>query len=66
MNEIQEYFYRIADDEEVRLDALDIAEFRNKIFSGYPRNMVIAYEEADRVELEDRGVKLVQKPEIVE
>jgi len=66
VNKTQEYFYRLADDEEVRLDALDIAEFRNKIFSGYPHNMTIAYEEADRVELEDRGVKLVQKPEIVE
>lgn len=60
---MQEDFYRLADDEEVRLDAPDIAEFRNEIFSGYPRNMAIAYEEADRVELENKGVRLVQKPE---
>ena len=55
--------YRLADDEDVKNDAEMIAEFRNRIFSGLPQNMALAYEEADRVELEDKGVKLVQRPE---
>lgn len=39
-----------------------IVEHRDRVFSGYPQNMALAYEEADRVELEEKGVKLVQKP----
>lgn len=55
--------YRLADDKNVKNDAEMIAEFRNRIFSGHPQNMALAYEEADRIELEDKGVKLVQRPE---
>jgi hypothetical protein len=55
--------YRLADDEEVKQDAEDIAEFRNNEFSGYPQNMAFAYEEDDRQELAEKGVKLVQRPE---
>lgn len=55
--------YRLADDEEVKLDAKMIAEHRDEVFSGYPQNMAFAYEEADRQELTQKGVKLVQKPE---
>jgi hypothetical protein len=47
----------------VKRDAEMIAEHRDEIFSGYPQNMAFAYEEADRVELSDKGVKLVQRPE---
>lgn len=54
--------YRLSDDEEVKIDARQIAEFRNKIFSGQPQNLALAYEEADRLELEEKGVKLVQRP----
>lgn len=53
--------YRLADDEEVKEDAERIAEHRDRVFSGYPQNMALAYEEADRVELEEKGVKLVQR-----
>lgn len=56
------HVYRLADDEEVKTDAEMIAEHRDRVFSGYPQNMALAYEEADRVELEEKGVKLVQKP----
>lgn len=55
--------YRLADDEEVKTDAEMIAEHRNEIFSEYPQNMALAYEEADRTELAEKGVKLVQRPE---
>lgn len=54
--------YRLAGDEEVKVDAEMIAEHRNDVFSGYPQNMVLAYEEADRMELAEKGVKLVQRP----
>lgn len=55
--------YRLADDEEAKMDAEMIAQHRNEVFSGYPQNMAFAYDEADRVELENEGVKLVQRPE---
>ncbi|AOV94577.1 hypothetical protein AQV86_01465 [Nanohaloarchaea archaeon SG9] len=55
--------YRLADNQQVKRDAKMIAEYRDKIFSGYPQNMAFAYEEADRVELSDKGVKLVERPE---
>lgn len=55
--------YRLADDEEVKLDAEIIAQHRDEVFSGYPQNMALAYEEADRQELAEKGVKLVQRPE---
>jgi len=54
--------YRLASDEEVKTDAEMIAEHRNEVFSGHPENMAFAYEEGDRVELEKKGVKLVQRP----
>lgn len=55
--------YRLADDEEVKTDAEMIASHRDEVFSGYPQNMAFAYEEADRMELAEKGVKLVQRPE---
>ncbi len=55
--------YRLADDREVKQDAEDIAEFRDDIFSGRPENMALAYEEADRHELAEKGVRLVRRPE---
>lgn len=54
--------YRLVDDEDVKNDAEMIAEHRDEVFSGYPQNMALAYEEADRMELEEKGVKLVQRP----
>lgn len=55
--------YRLVDDEEVKNDAEMIAEHRDEAFSGYPQNMALAYEEADRIQLAEKGVKLVQRPE---
>jgi hypothetical protein len=55
--------YRLADNREVKQDAERIAEFRDDTFSGYPQHMALAYEEADRQELAEKGVKLVQRPE---
>jgi hypothetical protein len=57
--------YRLVDDEDVKNDAEMIAEHRDEVFSGYPQNMAFAYEEADRVELAEKGVKLAQRPEKV-
>jgi hypothetical protein len=54
--------YRLADDSEVKRDAERLARFKNDTFSGFPQNMAVAYEEEDRQELEDKGVKLVQRP----
>ena len=57
------HVYRLANDEEVKTDAEMIAEHRDESFSGHPQDMVLAYKEADRMELAEKGVKLVQRPE---
>lgn len=55
--------YRLADDEVAKEDAEKIAKFREEIYSDTPQNMAVAFERADRAEMQQKGVNLVERPE---
>ena len=55
--------YRLTDDEKAKDDAEKIADFREEIYSDIPQNMAVAFERADRVEIQQKGVNLVERPE---
>lgn len=58
----QKDVYRLADNEAVKSDAEKITEFRDEIYSEIPQNMAVAFEKADQVEMQQKGVNLVQRP----
>lgn len=55
--------YRLANDTFAKEDAEKIAEFREEIYSDIPQDMAAAFEKADRLKMQQKGVNLVQKPE---